>query len=140
MGTSAESELESPKSGRFEFQKWPVYRQSLEFSKMAQQISMNLPKDKAKNLIDQLVRASQSVPLNIAEGSARRTKKDKVNFFRIARGSVFECVAALDLVQVLGYSFDVARMQASQRLLVELGKMLSGLISHVENWDERKCR
>jgi four helix bundle protein len=36
--------------------------------------------------------------LNLAEGSGRSTNKDHRNFFIIARGSVFECVAIIDLL------------------------------------------
>jgi len=34
--------------------------------------------------------------LNIAEGTSRFSNKDRKNFFVIARGSAFECVAILE--------------------------------------------
>lgn len=48
---------------------------------------------------DQLFRASLSIPLNIAEGSGRFSNKDRKNFFIIARSSVFECVAIVDILR-----------------------------------------
>ncbi len=47
---------------------------------------------------DQLSRASMSIVLNIAEGSSRFTDKERKYFFTVARGSVIECVAILDLL------------------------------------------
>jgi len=38
----------------------------------------------------QFVRAFDSIPANIAEGFGRYSKKDKVNFFRIGFGSMYE--------------------------------------------------
>jgi len=41
-------------------------------------------------------RASFSIMLNIAEGTSRFSNKDRRNFFVIARGNAFECVAILE--------------------------------------------
>ena len=48
-------------------------------------------------LKDQLLRASSSVALNLAEGSGRATRGDQARFFHIALGSLRECQAVLDL-------------------------------------------
>ncbi|MBY0372099.1 four helix bundle protein [bacterium] len=125
-----ETIAESPEPGRFEFQKWAVYENAQVFVVAAYKICGQLPRDSATGIRDQLRRASQSIPLNIAEGSARYTGRDKGNFFRIARGSVFECVAILDSVQRLG--FLQKDLGDSFKLLETISRMLSGLIGYVE--------
>ena len=47
---------------------------------------------------DQWKRASLSIMLNLAEGTGRMSVQDKKHFYTIARGSVFECAAILDLL------------------------------------------
>jgi four helix bundle protein len=58
------------------------------------------------SLADQLRRAAQSVPLNVAE-ARRRTRRDRANRFRIALGSAAEVAACLDVALALGYVDDV---------------------------------
>ncbi len=91
--------LNGLKSGRFEFQKWTVYQRALLFVRESFQLCDQFPRDSATGLRDQFRRASQSFPLNIAEACSRYSSKDKANFWRVAKGSVFECVAILDLVK-----------------------------------------
>jgi four helix bundle protein len=50
-------------------------------------------------LLDQWRNASLSSLLNLAEGTGRMTDSDKRNFLIIARGSIFESVAILDLLK-----------------------------------------
>ncbi|MEI8346777.1 MAG: four helix bundle protein [Pseudomonadota bacterium] len=52
------------------------------------------------HLKDQLLRASSSVALNLSEGNARRTEKEKRQFFHIAFGSLRETQTILDIGQV----------------------------------------
>jgi four helix bundle protein len=73
-------------------------------------------------LSDQINRASLSIVLNIAEGFGRFHKTDKRNFYVIARGSAFECVACLDII------YDSKIPKKNLDTAQELGKMLSGLI------------
>ena len=122
--------LQNPNSSRFEFQNWPVYGKSLEFVGLAYELCNQFPKDSATGLRDQLRRAAQSVPLNIAEGSSRYSTKDKTNFLRVARGSVFECVTILDLLPHLKISH--SDLTPHYQLLETIGRMLSGLIGWLE--------
>lgn len=51
-------------------------------------------------LQEQLLRASSSVALNLAEGSGKRTTAEQVRFYGIALGSFRECEAILELEEV----------------------------------------
>ncbi|MBK7390203.1 MAG: four helix bundle protein [Bacteroidetes bacterium] len=59
-------------------------------------IIQSIPYDKM--VVDQLNRASLSIILNIAEGSGKFSNADRKKFFIIARASIFECVAILDIL------------------------------------------
>jgi four helix bundle protein len=51
-------------------------------------------------LRDQLLRASSSIALNIAEGSGKRTRRDQNRFYSMALDSLRECQAILQLERV----------------------------------------
>ena len=55
---------------------------------------------KRAELSDQLDRASLSCALNIAEGAGRSGPRDQARHYAIARGSAFECLAVLDLLDL----------------------------------------
>lgn len=81
---------------------------------------------------NQLRRASLSIVLNIAEGTSRFSKADRRNFCIISRGSVFECVAILDMLkdddQLTIDQFTSLYSQAE-----EISKMLFAMIRNLEN-------
>jgi len=51
---------------------------------------------------EQLLRASQAIPLNTAEGNGKATDGDRRRYFEIARGSALECGAIQDVLEVCG--------------------------------------
>ena len=84
-----------------------------------------------KSIYDQLFRASLSIPLNIAEGSGRFSKPDRRNFFIIARSSIFETVAILDILK------DADKLSLNEFLELqskadELSRMLFAMIKNLE--------
>ena len=131
-----EASLESPKSGRFEFQNWPVYREAVALAKEAQTFCIKLPKTGNQALGDQFRRASQSIVLNVAEGSSRNTGKDKINFLRVSKGSAFECAAICDLALEFGL-LTAEHHDVFQAKLANIGRMLSGMIRYWEKTPSR---
>src|SRR5512147_395901 len=63
----------------------------------------HLPASEKYNLADQLKRAAQSIPANIAEGHGRYHFLDNVRFCYIARGSLTEVQSHMALAYELGY-------------------------------------
>lgn len=51
-------------------------------------------------LYNQLMTASSSIALNLAEGSGKRTPADQRRFYSIALGSLRECQAILELEEI----------------------------------------
>ncbi|WP_284652447.1 four helix bundle protein [Flavobacterium terrisoli] len=79
----------------FSFEKLDVWVESKEFSKSIYEVTSNFPEAEKFGLISQLRRASISVGSNIAEGSARKSYKDKAHFTSIAFSSAVEVLNQL---------------------------------------------
>jgi len=75
---------------------------------------------------DQWLRASQSIPLNIAEGNGKTADADRRRYFEIARGSAWECAAIQDVL-VVGKALDDAESQCRKNELDRMAAMLSRL-------------
>jgi len=75
---------------------------------------------------DQWLRASQSIPLNIAEGNGKTADADRRRYFEIARGSALECAAIQDVL-VVGKALDETESQSRKHELDRMAAMLSRL-------------
>ena len=84
----------------FGHEKLDVYRAAIEYVGWAYRFCESLKGH--RNARDQLLRASQAIPLNIAEGNGKATDGDRRRYFEIARGSALECGAVQDVLQVCG--------------------------------------
>ena len=85
----------------FDHDRLDVYRLSIEYVSTAFDVSQSLA-GLHRHARDQWLRATQSIPLNIAEGNGKRSLKDRARFFDIARGSTFECAAIQDVLVASG--------------------------------------
>jgi len=82
----------------FPFESLTVYQHALNVventTTLCSQINGKVPYP----FLDQLTRAALSIPLNIAEGHGRWHKKEKIQFLRIAKGSIFEMVPIIQIL------------------------------------------
>jgi four helix bundle protein len=75
---------------------------------------------------DQWLRASQSIPLNIAEGNGKTAQADRRRYFEIACGSALECAAIQDVL-VVGKALDHEESRKRKIELDRIAAMLSRL-------------
>jgi four helix bundle protein len=111
----------------FLFEKLDVYRKAVDFAEKICEITKDLQKGNYY-LADQLNRASLSISANIAEGNGRYHKADRTNFFRIARGSAFECVPILEICKRKKL-IDNDKNENLKKEIEDISKMLSGLMN-----------
>lgn len=83
------------------------------------------------NMRDQLERAALSIPLNIAEGSGRISLKERRHFFTIARGSLYESWAILDIMNRRGNAVKTEEYQELYALAIEISKLLYAMIRNL---------
>jgi len=96
-----------------------VYRQTDRF-----------PNREKYGLIDQIRRATISIPSNIAEGAARHTKKEFSNFLHIAQGSLSELDTQVELAARLNYLDGESQIALDEKLR-RIDKLITGLIRHL---------
>ena len=89
-------------------------------------LTSGFPKHETYGLSSQMRRAAVSTASNIAEGSARRTRRDFRQFVIMARGSNFELQTQLILAARLGYA-PHPKLQEADTLALDVGRMLNGL-------------
>ena len=116
----------------FSHERLDVYRLALDFAAWAHPTADALPSNDPTR--SQLARASISIPLNIAEGNAKSSKRDRARFWQIALGSTFECAAILDILVVRSFKtedeiIDVKKqLERIAAMLIRLLQNLGGRV------------
>ncbi|HYG09366.1 MAG TPA: four helix bundle protein [Pyrinomonadaceae bacterium] len=118
------------------FEEFEAWQRSRELTKLIYQLSGSGDFGRDFGLKDQIRRAAVSIPSNIAEGFERDGDKEFVQFLSVAKGSCGEVrtqlYIALDQHYLTKSQFDSVSAQ-----LIELSRMLSGLITYLRNSELR---
>ena len=93
-------------------------------------VTDEFPRHEIYGLTSQMRRAAVSVASNIAEGSARGTRKDFRQFIAIAKGSTCELQTQLMLARRLEFG-TAERIAEAEELTTGIGQMLSGLSKYL---------
>ncbi|WP_332732004.1 four helix bundle protein [Flavihumibacter sp.] len=92
------------------------------------ELSNRFPLHEKYGITAQIRRAAVSVYLNIAEGASRKSDTERKRYFEIARGSVMEIDAILDIANDNGYLKDLDLTEMQEKL-VRSFKLISGMIA-----------
>ncbi|MBZ9627379.1 four helix bundle protein [Psychroflexus sp. CAK1W] len=109
----------------FKFEDLKIYQKAMEFGEVVHKQTKCFPKEEQFGLTSQLRRASDSIALNIAEGSAG-TDKQFHNYLGNAYHSLHECVSCSTKAFQRNYISQEIN-EANREYLVELAKMISSL-------------
>jgi len=106
-----------------------VWQKSVRLVTEVYALTQDFPKSELYGLTNQIRRAAVSVPSNIAEGAARQTNKEFIQFLYIALGSVMELDTQFVIARNLHFTDDESFSEI-QLKNEEIGRMLNGLITY----------
>ncbi|MBS1932796.1 MAG: four helix bundle protein [Bacteroidetes bacterium] len=108
-----------------------AWKKSMELVNEVYLVLKTYPKEETFALTSQTKRAAISIPSNIAEGFGRNYKKDTIQFFHIARGSIYELETLLNIANMTGI-IAIESFKKISLLIEECGRITNGLISYFE--------
>ena len=108
-------------------QKLDIYQVSKSFVFECYRLTKTLPAEERYGMISQIRRAALSVHLNIAEGASRKSEAERKRYYEVARGSVIEIDAALDIASMLEYIYTENTKELGV-LLTRCFRLLTGMI------------
>jgi len=103
-----------------------VWQKGIALAKIVYRITRSFPSAERFGVVAQVRRAAVSIPSNIAEGQARHTTGEFIQFISHAEGSLTELDTQLILAVELQFCRDQAGDPASE-LIDELRRMLNAL-------------
>ena len=108
-----------------------VWQKSMDLAAQVIQIidALDTPR-KHYRLIEQLESSVTSIPMNIAEGKGRESKKEFVRFLYIARGSIYETLTLLEIFLRLTW-ITQEKYTDLETASIEIIRMLKGLINAI---------
>ncbi|WP_234571618.1 four helix bundle protein [Rhodohalobacter sp. 614A] len=111
---------------QFSFEKLDVWQKATDFITDIYSITESFPDTEKYGLTSQIRRASVSIASNIAEGSSRKTPRDKARFYNIAYSTAIEVLNQLIIAEKLNM-LDSDKYRTLREDLEEITRMLNGL-------------
>ncbi len=112
-----------------------VWKKAMELAEKIYLLAGKFPKEEQYGIVSQIKRSAISVPSNIAEGAARNSNKEFIQFLYVALGSLSEIETQLLLANRLKF------IQAATLLddIESIRKMLLGLIKFLKGKERERA-
>ncbi|MFH0771061.1 MAG: four helix bundle protein [Candidatus Omnitrophota bacterium] len=104
-----------------------VWQKSINLTEKIYVFTRQFPKEEIYGVVSQMRRAATSIPANIAEGQARNSRKEFIQFLGIAKGSLAELETFIILSERLNY-IPESRSKELLTACEEISKLLNGLL------------
>lgn len=105
-----------------------VWQKAMDLVALIYELTEQFPREEIYGLTSQMRRSAVSIPSNIAEGRRRGTKKDFVQFLRVASASGAELETQIDIAKRLLKTKHLIYKKVEE-LLQEVQKMLTVMIA-----------
>jgi four helix bundle protein len=106
-----------------------VWQLSIDLVEKVYKITNCFPKEEMYGLTSQMRRCAVSVPSNIAEGAARKTKNEYLQFLYISLGSLSELETQIEISKRLKFFND----SQVEELVEKIRRMLLNLVGYLKN-------
>ena len=114
-------------SGYQKYTELDVWKQARSLATVIYEITISYPKMEQFGIISQMRRCAVSIPSNIAEGCGRQHTKERIQFFTISRGSLYELETQLYISKDLAFINEDELNNCLQKI-ESLGKLINGFI------------
>ena len=113
------------------FEEFKVWQEARQLKNDIALLVKSFPPEEKFRLVDQLIRSSRSVGIQLVEGHGRRTYPDRIRFCIISRGSLSETLGHLIDAFDAGFIND-DQLSRFRMEIDKVEKLLSGYISWLE--------
>ena len=110
--------------------KLEAWKKAISLTTKIYKITEKLPETEKFGLISQMRRAAVSVASNVAEGAAKNTKKEFIQFLFNAQGSLSEVDTQIIICKELGYVSDKDCESIDQEMEKE-SNLIAGLVKYL---------
>ena len=113
----------------FGYENLDVWNKAVDFAvKVVETVDNISTNRKHYRLLEQIESSSTSVPMNLAEGKGRFSKKEFIQYCYITRGSLYETMTLLEIFRRVKWISD-SQIQSLNSDGIQIASMIKGLIN-----------